>query len=1449
MSMKQPSPATPSLKKRRVNLRLVAWVAVPALLLAVAVQQVHKLQIKRNARSLLEQADRAESKGDLAKAEEYLKLFLGYQPRDPGALAEYALIRVKRARTVEDRIGTIQSLDMALRADPGRRDIRRRLVEVAMSVNSIPIAQLHLKALLGRDSPGKPTLQREVGLEDGELEYHLGQCAAGEGDFAAAALWYKDCVRDAPQNIDAYVRLGDVLRNRLSDAAGADRVMDAREIAGGMVAANRNSAQAYLERARYRKQYQIEGAERDVARALELAPRDADVLVSAAAFEIERGQFDVARRHLSTGLEHDARNWRLTDAMVWLERRTGQLDDAAKWLGRGIAAATEADGRSRLRWVLADVLVDQGKWADATSVTETLSQERVRPELVRYLRGRIAAGESRWLEASKELEAISPLLHAETSNLAYPADLLLGLCYEQLGNMDGRYAAYRRAVSLDPQGPRGQLGLAATLAAMGRLDEALGAYQGLIDREPLAGIAAARLLVLRNLRSPEQERKWQEVEQVLARTEQLRPQSPEVAILRAEVLVAQSKWDDARQLLTRARDRQPDEVALWISLVELADRRETGAAALAILNEAQHRFGDRVELRLARINHWAKQPGPDASQALADLGRNLTSFSASDRERLLRELAEAQLRIGDLVEAGRLMKELVGLRPYDLGLRFTQFDLALQAGDLPAMESSVDGLRTSESQFQGSDDSGGAFWRCARARMLIWSAARKGRGAAGRELLDQARLQLVEAGSRRPSWPLVPLAEAQIDELSGNPDGAIKSYLQAIELGLLAPDVIRRTVQLLYDRRRYAQAGELMRRLQEKGLPAGDRQLERLAAEVSLQENDRASALAQAKKAIPADSRDYRDRLWLGQILWAGGEPAQAESELRKAVELGGAAPDAWIALVQYLARTGKKEQARAAIEQARQRLAPESAPLVLAHCYEEVGDVERARANLKAALVAHPGDLAILRAAASFAMATGATTDAEADLRTIIGLKSKAPDDADWARRLLAVLLASSGKRRQSVEAFQLLGLAEEGETYLPRDDAAVEEIRSQAKVLALRDNRDARRAAIRGFEAIVDREAPSADDLYLLARLYESDGNWTKAKVQMRSLLATDGDNPLFLAHDALLLLRQGSVDGAQARLDTLERREPRAFRTIEIKARVLNARGRVAEAVPLLQDAAKQYDDQAGSVAKLLEELGQPAAAEPFYRRFAAQGREPEATLVLAGFLARQSRISEALDLCERAWGTCPAEAVAVATVAVLFSAPIDPGQCERAAQSLERELAKVPQNAALVFHLGNVRCLQERYADAEKLYRQSFTLDQENTGPVSNLAWLLARRDGNGDAALKLVSQAIHRDGPVPDLLDARAIAYMTMGQIEPAIKDLENAIAVRPAALKYLHLAQAYLGAKRRSEASAALESAKTAGLSPESLSPLERAKCRQLLAELVPDSGSLETRDRGGARE
>ena len=435
---------------RRLNVRLLVWLVVPTIPLAFGIFELHGLQVRRKAGTLFAQADLAEARNDHRKTEECLRLFLGYEPNNSAAVAKYGLILAKTAKTVEDRIRALQSLERAIRLDPSRRDIRRQSADIALSMSRFDTARGHLQVLLGKEKPGGREPAPEFAAEQGELENLVGRCCEGESDYADAALWYKDAIAHAPHQLDSYVRLANLLRSRLGAAEAADRIMDARAIKDGLIASNPQSFRAYLERGQYRKKYKIEGADTDVARALELAPNESDALLSSALFAIDRADFDAARRHLAVGLEHHPQNWRMTATLAWVERKTGHPEVAEAPLRQGIDAAADPQARPELLWILADILLDEGKWVEAGRAIERLSRETTRPEMLDYLEARLRAGEGRWIEASKTLEAIHLRL-LDDRELAYKADLLLGLCYDQIGDVR---PALRGISSRDRPGPR-----------------------------------------------------------------------------------------------------------------------------------------------------------------------------------------------------------------------------------------------------------------------------------------------------------------------------------------------------------------------------------------------------------------------------------------------------------------------------------------------------------------------------------------------------------------------------------------------------------------------------------------------------------------------------------------------------------------------------------------------------------------------------------------------------------------------------------------------------------------------------------------------------------------------------------------------------------------------------------------------------------------------------------
>src|SRR5256885_5435656 len=113
-----------------------------------------------------------------------------------------------------------------------------------------------------------------------------------------------------------------------------------------------------------------------------------------------------------------------------------------------------------------------------------------------------------------------------------------------------------------------------------------------------------------------------------------------------------------------------------------------------------------------------------------------------------------------------------------------------------------------------------------------------------RKFLLQARTELAEAARQQPGWPRVALRQAELDELEAKPQQALEHYCRAIDCGERRPSVLRRTVQLLQERQNYAQADAVLRNLQEQAPLSND--LQRMAAEISLQKLDPEQAVAQA---------------------------------------------------------------------------------------------------------------------------------------------------------------------------------------------------------------------------------------------------------------------------------------------------------------------------------------------------------------------------------------------------------------------------------------------------------------------------------------------------------------------------------------------------------------------------------------------------------------------------
>jgi tetratricopeptide (TPR) repeat protein len=347
------------------------------------------------------------------------------------------------------------------------------------------------------------------------------------------------------------------------------------------------------------------------------------------------------------------------------------------------------------------------------------------------------------------------------------------------------------------------------------------------------------------------------------------------------------------------------------------------------------------------------------------------------------------------------------------------------------------------------------------------------------------------------------------------------------------------------------------------------------------------------------------------------------------------------------------------------------------------------------------------------------------------------------------------------------------------------------------------------------------------------------------MAGLLSAQPENPLYLSYYAQSLLRRKEFREAERLLEKLEKVEAGSWRTLKIKARVLQGQDRTAEAVALLQADAQAHEAHVGFVAALLDELGQAPAAEAMYRKFVSQSKKPESALELAHFLGRQKRLPEALDECEKAWQNCPPEVVAEACMVILYAGQPTEDHYQRVGRWLEAAAEKHPdRRAVFLSQLGALRNLQGRYQDAETFFRQALEQDPRNALGLNNLAWLLALKDKRGaEEALTLADRAINRVGRLAGLLDTRGVAYLALGQTAQAIQDLEESAAETRKASTYVHLAQAHLLANNRGAARDALQRAKAAGLKDGDLHALERPAYQEL-QKAIQQGGTAGSRPR-----
>ena len=212
----------------RLNLKLTGSLALAAVVLIAGVHFLHAYQVSQNSGILLTQAKRAKEEGKPYVAIDRFSQYLR-QRDDAAAYAELCDLIAKDALGTNASRQSVfrgyRTLDEALRRHPELDSVRRQLADLLLlKMGRIADAARHYDEL------------RRSNRQDTQLDMRYAQCeiALGREEKALRLLYeligFNDTTQKfdlktprGPQELDAYVLLGDLLRRRFDSEPRSKR--------------------------------------------------------------------------------------------------------------------------------------------------------------------------------------------------------------------------------------------------------------------------------------------------------------------------------------------------------------------------------------------------------------------------------------------------------------------------------------------------------------------------------------------------------------------------------------------------------------------------------------------------------------------------------------------------------------------------------------------------------------------------------------------------------------------------------------------------------------------------------------------------------------------------------------------------------------------------------------------------------------------------------------------------------------------------------------------------------------------------------------------------------------------------------------------------------------------------------------------------------------------------
>jgi len=791
------------------------------------------------------------------------------------------------------------------------------LLNLAIPSQSSASDRAELLALRGRAhlakgdlEPAAKEIQAALDAQASNAAARIGQAlvasASGEMDTARALLL--EIVEAEPTQAEAWALLGE----HEMASAQFEKAEDAFNKA---IANDKYQPEYRFKRLLVRVELKrLDEARSDLKTLQEMAPRHPSLDYSRGLIAFREGQYAEAQTALEQAPENN-RSYPLREFYLGLAHHAqGHLEQARVYLRRFASIYPQA---AEAQKALARVEIARG---DDPAGIEAL--ERVialDPEDLTTLQ-LLAEATLRNGKATESVSYFRRIVAQAPGSVS--ANLNLGQSLMAAGENAEAMKAMEQALELDPEQSGAEYAMFKAYTQSKNFDKALQIAEQMSDKAPDDPFPWNLIGTMRLAQSD-----LAGAREAFEKSLALRPGYPPAAINLAKLELARGFPGKARSLYERVLESNPGHLEAHLALAALDERGGDADAAIAHVEQAIAANPQALQPRTMLARHYRRQQEPQkALEALAPVVQLYPDHPA-----LLLELGNAQLAAGQAAEARKTLLKLTAVNP---GSSIAQFLLATAAA---AAKDDATAARALQAAAEGKPDFFPA--KVAYSQWLI----RKGELDAASEQVDQLRAD-------HPEVAQVYALGAELAFAKRQPDEAALAYRKALDISASSEWTVGLARALWFAADypaalqtleewmavhpddplvqaaladAYTSAGDT-----SKAIGAWHRLLELQGDNRSalnnlallLGDTDPPTALAYARQALalaPLDSAVERDIT--GRLLVQAGEVAKGLDLLSSAVTMDPQNAAFRYHYAQALAAAGRRDEARAAIEQALQ--------------------------------------------------------------------------------------------------------------------------------------------------------------------------------------------------------------------------------------------------------------------------------------------------------------------------------------------------------------------------------------------------------------------------------------------------------------------------------------------------------------------------------------------------